>query len=86
MGISLKYKEHNLEINELFLIFSRVINSLRYARNEFDSSNLNSLINYHEVYKTFKNLNNTAKVEACINNMSAICSKKNLFYISFGSI
>jgi tetratricopeptide (TPR) repeat protein len=70
----------NVETNELFLAFSKLIKTIRLAKNSMTNLDDNqSLVNYHEVLKSFIDLGNISKVGACINNMSSIYMKKGYF-------
>ena len=54
-GVSLKYNEMNDETNALFLAFSKLIKTIRLAKNSNAKTDDNqTLINYHEIFKSFK--------------------------------
>lgn len=76
-NLMLNYRPRNQEINQLYLAFSKLTKTIKFARNSLVlGENNQALLNYHEIADIFSELQNNTKLGICINNLGCIYLKK----------
>ena len=78
--LMLNYEERNNETNELYLAFSKMAKTIKFARTSLVQGDDNkALLKYHEVAEIFADLENMEKNGSCHNNLGCIYLKKNQY-------
>lgn len=69
----LHYEPVNQEINQLYLAFSKLTKTIKFAKNsEQLGANNNALMRYHEIADIFRELGSVERLSSCLNNLGCI--------------
>ena len=76
-NLMLNYSPRNQEMNQLYLAFSKLTKTIKFARMSMALGDSNTaLLKYHEVADIFRELQNFEQLGSCINNLGCIYLKK----------